>query len=66
MNRMTCLHFAMEPNICRFLIEKGINVDEENIYLETALHIAVGKQKVEIVDILISHQANLNLFNVYV
>jgi len=55
----------MEPKICHFLIEKGIKVDEENIYLETALHIAVGKQKIEIVDILISHQANLNLFNVY-
>ncbi|WP_374699490.1 ankyrin repeat domain-containing protein [Wolbachia endosymbiont (group A) of Limnophora tigrina] len=50
------LHLAAmlnEANAVRFLLDKGVNVNEQNALLHTALHLAAGAGNEEIVEILI-------------
>ncbi len=51
--------------IFKFLIEKGANVNTQNIYLNTPLHYAFGSKLYKFIDLLIINGADENLKNVY-
>jgi len=56
----TVLHFATisnAPTLVRFFILTGFNPNEPNCVGNTSLHLAVGGKKVELVRILLSHNA---------
>ncbi|MGX7666648.1 ankyrin repeat domain-containing protein [Flavobacterium pedocola] len=65
---LNLLHFACEYNNIRLakeLLERHINIEEKNIYGNTPLWIAVfnAKGKYEMVDLLLSYNANPNSVN---
>ncbi len=51
--------------IFKFLIEKGANINTQNIYLNTPLHYAFASKLYKYIDLLISKGANENLKNIY-
>jgi ankyrin repeat protein len=51
--------------IFQFLIEKGANINTQNIYLNTPLHYAFASKLYKYIDLLISKGANENLKNIY-
>lgn len=62
------LHFACEYNnikLAKELLERQINIEEKNIYGNTPLWIAVfnSNGKYEMVDLLLSYNANSNSVN---
>jgi len=62
------LHFACEYNnitLAKELLERHINIEEKNIYGNTPLWIAVfnSRGKYEMVDLLLSYNANPNSAN---
>jgi ankyrin repeat protein len=65
---LNLLHFACEYNniqLAKELLERKINIEEKNIYGNTPLWTAVfnAKGKYEIVDLLLSFNANPNSIN---
>ncbi len=61
------LHLAAmlnEANAVRFLLDKGVNVNEQNALLHTPLHLAAGAGHEEIVEILIREgNAEIEVFD---
>ena len=51
--------------IFKFLIEKGANVNTQNIYLNTPLHYAFASKLYKFIDLLIINGADENLKNIY-
>ena len=51
--------------ICKFLIEKGANINTQNIYLNTPLHYAFASKLYKFIDLLISKGADENIKNIY-
>jgi ankyrin repeat protein len=47
------------------LIEKGANVNTQNIYLNTPLHYAFASKLYKFIDLLIINGADENLKNIY-
>ncbi|RAR46801.1 ankyrin repeat domain-containing protein [Flavobacterium lacus] len=67
-NGLNLLHFACEYNtiqLAKELLERSINIEEKNIYGNTPLWTAVfnSKGKYEIVDLLLSYNANPDSIN---
>ncbi|CAF3842664.1 unnamed protein product, partial [Rotaria sordida] len=61
----TALHLATLNDHClvaKLLLTKGnASINAQNISLQTALHLAVGRQHLQIVNLLCSKDANVNL-----
>ena len=51
--------------IFKFLIEKGANINTQNIYLNTPLHYAFASKLYKFIDLLIINGADENLKNIY-
>ena len=65
---LNLLHFACEYSnikLAKELLERNINIEEKNIYGNTPLWTAVfnSKGKYEMVDLLLSYNANPNSIN---
>ena len=51
--------------IFQFLIDKGANINTQNIYLNTPLHYAFANKHYKFVDYLINKGADENIENIY-
>ena len=62
----TCLiSTVIQLPLCRYIIEKGATINAQDINGYTALHYAVEKGKIEVVQLLLQHSADLAIFNIY-
>ncbi|CAF1414523.1 unnamed protein product [Adineta ricciae] len=63
----TCLHLAALNGhflIVDLLLNKGnVSIDEQNLHLQTALHLAVTRQDLQIVNLICKKNANVNLID---
>jgi ankyrin repeat protein len=64
----TGLIYAAEgghTEVINFLIDRGANIEQTNDDEETALHIAISRNKVDAAKVLISNNANLEAENIF-
>lgn len=63
--RYSALHCASSRRIARFLLVKGANVNSVTVKNDTALHIAVKKNLIEVASILIRYGSHINIPNIF-
>jgi serine/threonine-protein phosphatase 6 regulatory ankyrin repeat subunit B len=52
-----------EPGLALYLIKKGININEKNMYGQTALHYAASKMFPEVIEELLKNGAEINIID---
>jgi len=55
--------YARDPIVIQTLLESGANVNAPNLFNVTPLHLAVRQNKAEVVELLLSYNANKNFKN---
>lgn len=64
---LVCRHDWSEDlhNLLMLMMQKGVELDSQNVFLESALHHAASRGKKEAVTFLVQNGADVNMQNKY-